>query len=130
MFFYENSCFFRHRFLHRFLDAFLMEKGSKIYLKNSGGGNLFRSFSASFFGYRFWDAFWSPFGSLWAPFGLPLATLGSLLGPFWLPLAPFWLPLGPFGLHFLISVDFGALLALFDSLLPPFRLLFLIFNTF
>ena len=93
-FFMKKSCFFRHRSLHRLLDAFWMENGPKMFVILNTRLLLFRSFSASFFGYRFWDAFWSPFGSLWAPFGFPLATLGSLLAPFWLPLAPFWLTFG------------------------------------
>ena len=54
-------------------------------------GDLFSTFSR----HRFFDAFWSPLGSLLAPFWLPLASLlapaGSLLA---LPLAPFWLTFG------------------------------------
>ena len=70
-------------------------------------GSLFSTFSR----HRFFDAFWSPLGSLLAPFGSLLAPVGSLLAPagsllapfgsllahFWCPLAHFWYPLLHFG---------------------------------
>ena len=55
---------------------------------------------ATFFGYRFLDAFWSHFG--------------SLLGPFWLYFAPFGLLLDPFGS---ILDPFGSILVPFGSIL-------------
>ena len=132
--FHQFSWLFRHRFSHRFVHRFLMENGSKMAPKIEEGTlpepHLFAIFSKG----RYLDAFWSPFGSFWAPFWLPLAPFWLPLAPFWHPLAHFWRPLAPFvslygpvGFNFLILVDFGALLALFDSLLRPFRILFLIF---
>ena len=59
-------------------------------------GDLFSTFSR----HRFFDAFWSPLGSLLAPFWLPLAHFWLPLAHFWLPLAHFWLPLAPFWLTF------------------------------
>ena len=55
-------------------------------------GALFTTFSED----RFFDAFWSPLGSLWAPFWLPLAPFWHPLAHFWRPLAPFWRHLAPF----------------------------------
>ena len=49
---------------------------------------------------RFWDAFWSPFGSLLAPFWRPLAPFWRLLAPFWLPLGSLWLTFCSFWLTF------------------------------
>ena len=55
----------------------------------------------------FFDAFWSPVGSLLAPFGLQVAPFGLPLAPFrltfatfWLHFAPFWLPLARFWHNF------------------------------
>ena len=111
-----------------------MENGSQNGPGKLTSSDLFGDLFATFSEGRLFDAFWSPLGSLWAPFWLPLAPFWHPLAHFWRPLAPFWLPFrflfAPFGLHFLILVDVGTLLALFGSLLPPFRLLFLVFNTF
>ena len=67
-------------------------------------------------GGEFFDAFWSPLGSLLAPFWLPLAH-------FWLPLAPFWLPCGS------IWAPFGSLLAPFGSILVPFGSILVLFGS-
>ena len=61
----------------------------------------------SFFGHRFWDAFWPPFGSLLAPFGSFLAPFGSLWHPFGSLLAPFGSLLAPIGI---LLPPFGSLL--------------------
>ena len=45
---------------------------------------------ASFFGHRFWDAFWSPFGSLLAPF----FNIKNRYWSLWLHFIRFWLPFG------------------------------------
>ena len=59
---------------------------------------------------RFFDAFWSPLGSLLAPFWFPLAHFWHPLAHFWLPLAHFWFPLAPFWLTFDVPrLTFGAL---------------------
>ena len=61
-------------------------------------------------GGEFFDAFWSPLGSLLAPFWLPLAHFWLPLAHFWPPLAHFWLPLAPFWLTFGFPwLTFGAL---------------------
>ena len=65
----------------------------------------FRSFFGSWRPCRFWDAFWSPFGSLFAPFGSLFAPFGSLLAPFGSLWAPFWLPLVSF---WSIRLPFGT----------------------
>ena len=112
-----------------------MENGSILEpadsLADRPWSTLFETFSEG----RFFHAFWLPFGSFWAPFWLPLAPLWLPFGSPWLPFGTLWLTfdshwlpfgslLGPFGLHFLILVDVGTLLALFGSLLPPFRYTF------
>ena len=116
MFFDENSCFFRHRFLHRFLIDFLSKNEPKWLQKTLPRSTIL----APFFGYRFLDALWSPFGSLLAPFGLHF-------GRFWLHFGPFWLYFAPFWLHF---ETFWLLWLPFGTLLAPFWLLFLNFHSF
>ena len=77
-------------------------------------------------GGEFFDAFWSPFGSLLAPFWLPFGSL-------WLPLASFWLTFGSrwltFGSRWLtfgsLWLPFGSLLVSLGSLLVPFPSLLL-----
>ena len=69
-------------------------------------------------GGEFFDAFWSP--------------LGSLLAPFWFPLAPFWLPVAHFRLTLgSLWLTFGALWLTFGtlgSLLLALELNFLTFG--
>ena len=49
------------------------------------------TFLATFFGHRFWNAFWVPFGSLFAPFWSLVAPFRHLWAPFRALLDPFWL---------------------------------------
>ena len=52
--------------------------------------------SRPFFGHRFLDAFWPPFGTV-------LVNIGPFwlhFGPCWLHFGPCWLHVGPFWLHF------------------------------
>ena len=78
------SILFRHRFLHRCLNAFFMENGSQ-------NGPADRTF-------LFRNVFqWSTFGTLWAPFG-------CILVEFWLPFTCLWLPFGS------LLACFGSLL--------------------
>ena len=84
----------------------------------------FGTFFVKFPQCRFWDGFWSPFGSLLAPFGCSLAPVWLPLAPFWHPLTPVWLPLAPFwpplARHWLIFGSFlgpsGYAWALFSHL--------------
>ena len=70
-------------------------------------------------GGEFFDAFWSPFGSLLAPFCLPFGSL-------WLPLASFWLTFGSRWLTFgSLWLPFGSLLVSLGSLLVSFPSLLL-----
>ena len=115
---FSSILFFRHRFPHRFLDAFLTENDSKMVQKIDGGRWPF----STFFGVptlgRILIDFGLPFGtplvhlgSFWRPFGSMLEPLGSILDPpLWALPAPFWTlfwiilhPLGSilerFGLH-------------------------------
>ena len=66
-----------------------MENGSQNGPKSIGFSYQKSILFATFSEDRFWDAFWSPFGSLLAPFWPPLAPFGLPLAPFWLPLAHF-----------------------------------------
>ena len=94
--------------------------------------SLFATFSED----RFFDAFWSPLGSLLAPFWLPLAHFWLPLAHFWLPLAHFWLPLAPFWLTFgvpwLTLVPFASLLltqgSIISLLLYPVLILRILLN--
>ena len=101
--FHVFSCFFEARFRYRFLIVFVMEKGTKMTSKIDPRGDLCDQIvdfplpgecrkpspSRPFFGHRFLDAFWSPFGALLVN-----------VGPFWLHFGPCWLHVGPFWFHF------------------------------
>ena len=78
---------------------------------------------------RFWDAFWSPFGSFLASFWLSLALFASLLLPFGSLLLPFGSLLAPFGT---LWATFSLQLAHFWCHLAhfcPFGIHFLTFHT-
>ena len=86
---------------------------------------LFSTFSR----HRFFNAFWSPLGSLLAPFWLPFGsrwlTFGSLwltFGSLWLTFDSLWLPFGS------LLVPFGSLLVPLGSLLLTLGLDFLTFG--
>ena len=119
---------------------FLMENGSKMTLNLMHATPPFGSLFATFSEGRLLDAFWSPFNSFLAPFWLPFGSPWLPFGTLWLPFGALWLPfgslLGPFGLHFLILVDVGTLLApfclrfaYFFAFLTPSDSIFDIFRT-
>ena len=95
--FHEISTFSGYRFSHPFLDAFLVENGSK-----NGPKQLEHKPPPKrpFSGYQPFDAFrWifvallaplrSPLSSFWRPFGSMLGPFGSILDPFGPTLVPF-----------------------------------------
>ena len=96
---------FRHWFLHRFLNTFLMENGTQMAPKKCCWVPSVCILLASFSEHRLLDAFWSPFGSLLAIFWLPFGTL-------WYPFAR---PRVPFS-------HFWGLLASFDIICFIFRI--------
>ena len=87
----------------RFLDAPEAFHGGKMAPKNSCAAHPFGSLFATFSKERFFNAFWSPFGSLWVPFGSLSMPFGSLLvplGSLLLPLALDFLTFGVSWRHF------------------------------
>ena len=73
-----------------------MEAGSQNDAISSSFRELFGSLFVTFSENRFFDAFWSPFGSLLA---FPRLLFDSLLASFWCPLARLCSSWGPFS-HF------------------------------
>ena len=107
---------FRHRLLHRLLNAFGMENAPKMYPKTMGSvpfchhfGDIFRRSAFLCIVAAHWLPFWIPL----APFWFPMAIFRSPFGALWLTFAHlralfynFWgLPASSFILYYISNAN-------------------------